>query len=107
MYTEKGDAIVVLTAIDTSKSVSEIGEVAKSKALKSKAVIVHSAGDTIVNSNKAYLMRLQETDRKDVFLEVIWIKFEDNVFQLAGVFTKPNNKVVHETLLHFQEIPNG
>ena len=103
MYTEKGDAMVVLTAIDTSKSVSEIGEVVKSKALNSKAVIVHSAGDTIVNSNKAYLMRLQETDRKDVFLEVIWIKFEDNVFQLAGVFTKPNNKVVHETLLTFRK----
>ena len=103
MYTEKGDAIVVLTVADTAKNVSEIGEAVKSKAINSKAVIVHSAGDTIVNSNKAYLIRLQETDRRDVFIEVMWIKFEDNVFQLAGVFTKPNKKVVHETLCNFRK----
>jgi predicted Zn-dependent protease len=103
MYSEKGDAIVVLTVVDTAKNVSEIGEEVRSKAIKSNAVIVHSAGDTIVNSNKAYLMRLQETERRDVFIEVMWIKFEDNVFQLAGVFTKPNGKVVHQTLCSFRK----
>jgi hypothetical protein len=42
------------------------------------------------------------------FFEVMLIKFEDNVFQLAGVFTKPNKKVVHHTLCSFRKsLPVG
>ena len=40
MYTDKGDAIVMLSVIDSSKRVSEIGEEARDNALKSKAMIM-------------------------------------------------------------------
>jgi predicted Zn-dependent protease len=108
VYTEKGDAIAVLNAMDNSKSVKEIGEEARNNALKSKSVIVTSARDTTINSNKAYLMRLKDADpRSSVLLEVMWIAFEDNVFQLAGVFTPPNAKVVHQTLSSFRKSSEG
>jgi len=104
MYTEKGDAIVVLSAVDSSKSVSEIGEGVRSKAVNSRTMIVRSAGDTIINSNKAYLMRMKEADpRSNALLEIMWIEFEGKVFQLAGVFTQPNTKVVHQTLCSFRK----
>ncbi len=67
-------------------------------------MIVQSAGDTTVNSNKAYLMRLKEADyRSNALLEVIWIEFDGKVFQLAGVFTQPNEKVVHQALCGFRK----
>ena len=103
IYPEKGDAITVLSAIDSEKSVSEIGEEVKSNALKSNAVIVQSARDTTINSNKAYLIRMREAERRDVFLEVMWISLDNKVFQLAGVFTPPNKKDVHETLCSFRK----
>lgn len=103
IYTEKGDAVTVLSVVENKKSASEIGEDVKNKALKSNAVILQSASDTTINSNKAYLMRMREAERRDVFLEVLWIELEGKVFQLAGVFTPPNRKVVHETLCSFRK----
>ena len=102
-YTEKGDAVAVLSVTETKKTVSEIGEEVKNNALKSNAVILQSARDTTINSNKAYLMRLRDAERSDVFLEVMWIDLKGTVFQLAGVFTPPNKKIVHEALCSFRK----
>jgi predicted Zn-dependent protease len=104
MYTEIGDAVAVLSVGDTSKSVNEIGEHVKNNALQSKTVIIQSAGDTIVNSNNAYIIRLKEADyRSNALMEIMWISFKGNVYQLAGVFTQPNKKVVHQTLCSFRK----
>ncbi|HEX6223602.1 MAG TPA: M48 family metalloprotease [Chryseolinea sp.] len=103
-YSEKGDAFVVLSIADTAKSVKEIGEYAKGKAEKSKDVIVLSAIDTTINHNTAYLLRLKRADKKgEVFLELLWVEFEGNVFSLAGAYAPPHKTVAHNSLCSFRK----
>ena len=94
-----------MSVAETKKSVSEIGEEVKNNALKSSAVILQSAGDTTINSNKAYLMRMRDAEQRDVSLEIMWIEFNGTVYQLAGVSTPANKKVVHDALCSFKKSP--
>ena len=104
VFAEQGDALAVLNIVDTKKSVREIGEDVKSRALRSTSVIVQSAKDTVVNSNKAYLIRLIEVGQgTDVFLDIIWVSLDEKIFQLAGVSTPPKRKVVNQTLYTFRK----
>ncbi|HEX5169435.1 MAG TPA: M48 family metalloprotease [Cyclobacteriaceae bacterium] len=103
-YTSKGDAIITLSIADSTKAVHDIGEEVKNKATKSQGIMVLFAGDTTVNSHEAYLIRLKGVyKREEVFLELIWLKFEQNVFQLAGAFTPMNKTSAHHALCSFRK----
>jgi predicted Zn-dependent protease len=103
-YAKKGDAFVALSIVDTAKTAREIGEEVKSKAEKSEGITVQSSLDTTINHNKAYLLRLKSEEKKTVvFLELLWIDFENNVFTLASAFTSPNRQAAHQALCSFRK----
>ena len=103
-YTEKGDALIILSVSDAKKSISEIGEEVKGKAEKSADVIVEFAGDTTINSFDTYLLRLKSKDVKaEAFVELIWIQYDSSVVQLAGICTPPNMAIVHQALFSFRK----
>jgi predicted Zn-dependent protease len=102
-YTEQGDALVVLSLAETEKKIQEIGEEVKAKAVKSPDVSVEFAGDTLINSFAAYVLRLKSKDPKaKAFVELIWLQFEEQVVQMAGVYTSSNKKVVQSALRSFR-----
>jgi predicted Zn-dependent protease len=98
-YTEKVDAFVILSIVDTAKSAREIGEKVQQKVGKSKELIVQSAVDTTINYNNAYLLRLKSADKKkEVLVELLWIEFEGHLFSLVGAFAPVNKQVAHQAL---------
>lgn len=103
-YTEKGDALIILSVSEVKKSISEIGEEVKGKAEKSADVIVEFAGDTAINSFDAYLLRLKSKDVKaEAFVELIWVQYDSSIVQLAGVYTPPNMATAHKALFSFRK----
>jgi len=103
-YSEKGDAFVALSMTDTVKNAREIGENIKKKAEKSEELAVHSAVDTTINLNNAYLLRLKSKDKKnEVWVELLWIEFEGKVFSLVGAFVPAYRQVAHEALCTFRK----
>ena len=103
-YTEKVDAFIVLTIVDTAKSAREIGEKVKEKAGKSEELMVQSAIDTTINHNNAYLLRLKSSDKNnEVLVELLCIEFEGKVFTLVGAFGPPNKLVAHQALCSFRK----
>jgi predicted Zn-dependent protease len=106
-YTEKVDAFVILSIVDTAKSAREIGEKVQQKVGKSKELIVQSGVDTTINYHNAYLLRLKSADKnKMVLVELLWIEFEGHVFSLVGAFAPSNKQVAHQALCSFRKSQN-
>jgi predicted Zn-dependent protease len=107
-FPEKGDAFIALSIVDTTtKSPKEIGEAVLAKAAKSSGVTVQSSGDTTINGNTAYLLRLKGEDNgRPIFLELLWLQFGDNVFSLASAFAPTHKQLVHQALCSFRKSYN-
>jgi predicted Zn-dependent protease len=103
-YSLKGDAIVALHIADKNGSVHEMGEEAKSKSQKISGVTIASAGDTIINSFPAYILRMKSVEEDQVMIsELIWLTYQDVVLQLVGVCTPALKKEIHYSLCSFRK----
>lgn len=102
-YTEKGDGLVALGVTDGKKKAHEIGAGAKEKAGQANGSVLLAARDTTINSFPAYLLRLKSTDGKnEAIVEIVWIDFNSQVFQLAAVSTAALAIVAHQSLTSFR-----
>lgn len=102
-YTEKGDGLVAMGITDGKKKAHEIGTEAKDKAMQAKGSVLLAARDTTINSFPAYLIRLKSTESKtEVIMEIIWLDFNSEVFQLAAVSNKELAPVAHQALASFR-----
>lgn len=103
-YAEKGDGIVAMHVSAQKGNVHELGEVAKTKSQKANGVTIESAGDTIINSYPAYLLRMKSVDNDQVVIsELIWLTYQDVVLQLVGVCTPALKKEIHYSLCSFRK----
>jgi len=103
-FSENGDAIVTLRISDPDKTIRQTGDEAKEKASKMEGVTVEAAGDTVIHSFPAYRLRFTSMDKKEVAkVELIWIDYQGQVFQLAGVCLPSLMKPVHQSLCSFQK----
>lgn len=104
-FTAKGDAVLTLRIADSKKSPKEIGEEVKVKASESRNVTLTTAGDTIVNGLNAYRVRLKSTDKKmPVQMEIVWVAFEGNVFQLTGICVPTLEGAMKKSLYSFRSV---
>lgn len=102
-YSEKGDGLVALLLTDGTKKASTLGTEANEKASQTKGSTVLAAHDTIINSFPAYVLRMKSADEKsEAIIEIIWLEFRRNVFQLAGVSTPPVASITHTALTSFR-----
>ena len=104
-YEKKGEAIVAMLLADNKKSVTAIGGEAKAKAQKTKGVTIVSAGDTIINSFPAYILKLRSVENNQVLQsEIIWLAFKDLVLQLVGAGTPALNNEIHQSLCTIRKV---
>lgn len=102
-YSEKGDGLVALQLTDGKKKAHELGAEAKEKASQAKGNTLLAARDTVINSFPAYLLRMKAADEKNVaIMEIIWLDYQSEVFQLAGVSTVPLASTLHQSLVSFR-----
>jgi predicted Zn-dependent protease len=102
-YTEKGDAIIAMRMMDDKKTIQELGEEAKAKSSEAKGITIQQAGDTIINSFPAYILRLKITEKDQVAIsEMIWLNYHDQLVQLAGVGAYEFRSVMHQSLCSFR-----
>lgn len=102
-YSEKGDGLVALQLTDRKKKAREFGAEAKEKSSQAKGSTLLAARDTVINSFPAYLLRMQTADEKNVaIMEIIWLDYQSEVLQLAGVSTVPLASTLHQSLVSFR-----
>lgn len=79
------DAVVSLGITDGKKSPKELGKEMENKIVKSQGTSIKFSGDTLINSNPAYLLRFTNLNKgKLATMEFIWLSFNNQVYQLSG-----------------------
>ncbi len=102
-YADKGDGLVALRLTDGKKKPHALGEEAKEKAGKAEGTTVLDARDTTIHSIPSYILRMKSTDGKsEGIVELIWLDFQNNVVQLAGISTQPLWSTMHQSLCSFR-----
>ena len=101
---KSGDGMVSLQVLDEKRSVTEIGEQVKQKASEAKGIRVTVAKDTIINANACYLLRLATLQGgKEIIAEMVWLRYGNQIFQLAGVTEPAQLSLVHRSLTSFRK----
>jgi predicted Zn-dependent protease len=102
-YAEKGDGIVAMRIVNGKKSIVEIGEEAKSKCQQAEGVTILHAGDTLINSFPAYVLRIKSAENNQVVIsELIWLKYNRMIMQLVGAGIPDRTKEIHQALCSFR-----
>lgn len=103
-YSEKGDAIVAMRVVSEKKTIRELGEAAKEETQKTTGTTIAFAGDTLINSFAAYMLRIKSIDKgQEKISELIWLNNQQTVFQLVGVATTALQKDMHKALCSFRK----
>lgn len=107
-FPESGDAAVTLRIEGEKKTPREIGEEVKARAEKTANTTVTASGDTTVNGLSAYRIRLAVADKqKATVAEFIWVDFQGNVYQLAGIGQVSAQRAIHAALCSFRKASAG
>lgn len=102
-YPEKGDGIVAMRIVEGKKGIHEIGEEAKSKLQQAEGVTIEHAGDTLINSFPAYVLRIKSAENNQVVIsELIWLKYNTMIMQLVGAGIPDRKKEIHQSLCSFR-----
>jgi predicted Zn-dependent protease len=102
-HSKKGDAIAALKIADSKSDPKDLAEKIKKEAQKNQGLEVLSAIDTTINSYPAYLLRLKSSDKNQVVItELIWLRYNGMIFQLAGISTPELHKKMHKALCGFR-----
>lgn len=103
-YSEKGDGIVAMRISAQNGNVHELGEEAKGKSQKANGITVEFAGDTIINSYSAYVLRMKSVDKDQVLIsELIWLNYNNMILELVGVGAPTLKKDIHYSLCSFRK----
>lgn len=87
-YNEKGDAVVAMRVSEQAGKAHAIGEAALKKAKDAPGINIEFAGDSVINSFSAYVLRMRSMENKEEMLsEMIWLDFRNLTLELicAGV----------------------
>ncbi|MBX2964432.1 MAG: M48 family metalloprotease [Cyclobacteriaceae bacterium] len=101
---EKGEAIISLQLADGSKTPRQLGEEVGEKAGKQKEISVLQAADTVVNSIPGYVLRIKtESSKETLIMEIIWLAYHKNVYQLTGLSKTNYSSSTHQSLTSFRQ----
>ena len=99
-----GDAAVALALSAEKKTHKELGMEMQKKLNKSKNIVVDFAGDTTLHSFPAYLIRLTSVKKGKTFcMEMLWLTYNQNVYQLTGLSVPEKRKATAQALRSFKK----
>ena len=99
-----GDAAVALALSGEKKTHKELGLEMQKKLNKSKNIVVDFAGDTTLHSFPAFLIRLtSEKKGKTFIMEMLWLTYNQNVYQVTGISVPEKRTVTATTLRSFKK----
>lgn len=100
---KNNDAFVSLNLADSKRTISEHGMEMKNKISSSGSAKIEYAGDTLIHSLPTYLLRFKSTKKGHPgTMEVMWISFNNQIFQLSGFATNENKNQTATSLRSFR-----
>lgn len=99
---DKGAAVTLCMA-DEKKTPRELGLEMQKKLTQSKTIHLEYSGDTTINSLPSYILRVTgKKNGKSGTLEMIWISYEQHVYQLSGISVPEKRKLCAESIRSFR-----
>lgn len=99
---KKGEGMVALQLADNTKSPKQQAEEVLERVGSQEGITILQATDTVINSLQAYLVRLKSVNKRDVaIMELIWLPYNKNVYQLTGIALPAHQNLMHQSLTSF------